>query len=125
MPKRLTGPGAIPRAPGGWPLLGHVVPLLTTPLAFVTSLPSSGDLVQIRLGPMKAVVVCDPELTRRVLGERFALTEAVLTLAAIAARWHLHPVPGNRVRVPGIVTMRPSGLRMRVRPRTASAGTAS
>jgi cytochrome P450 len=67
MPNLLTGPGAIPTAPGGWPLLGHVVPLLTTPLAFVNSLPSLGDLVQIRLGPMKAVVVCDPELTRQVL----------------------------------------------------------
>ena len=67
MPNLLTGPGAIPAAPGGWPLLGHVVPLLTAPLAFVNSLPSLGDLVQIRLGPMKAVVVCDPELTRQVL----------------------------------------------------------
>ena len=67
MPNLLTGPGAIPTAPGGWPLLGHVVPLLTTPLAFVNSLPSLGNLVQIRLGPMKAVVVCDPELTRQVL----------------------------------------------------------
>ena len=67
MPKLLTGPGAIPVAPGGWPLLGHVVPLLTAPLAFVNSLPSLGDLVQIRLGPVKAVMVCDPELTRQVL----------------------------------------------------------
>jgi pentalenene oxygenase len=67
MPEPLTGPGAIPMASGGWPLLGHVVPLLTTPLAFVSSLPSRGDLVRIRLGPMKAVVVCDPELTRQVL----------------------------------------------------------
>ncbi len=60
-------PGAIPVAPRRWPLLGHVVPLLTTPLAFVSSLPSAGDLVQIRLGPVKAVMVCDPELTRQVL----------------------------------------------------------
>ena len=63
----LTGPGTIPVAPRGWPLLGHVVPLLTTPLAFVSSLPSLGDLVEVRLGPMKAVMVCDPELTRQVL----------------------------------------------------------
>ena len=62
---------------------------------------------------------------RVCIGERFALTEAVLALAAIAGRWHLHPVPSSRVRVPGIVVVRPSGLRMRVRPRTASAGTVS
>jgi cytochrome P450 len=67
MPELLTGPGAIPAAPRAWPLLGHVVPLLTAPLAFASSLPSVGDLVQIRLGPVKAVVVCDPELTRQVL----------------------------------------------------------
>ena len=42
MPNLLTGPGAIPTAPGGCPLLGHVVPLLTTRLVFVNSLPSLG-----------------------------------------------------------------------------------
>lgn len=67
-PVPLTAPGAtIPVAPNRWPLLGHVVPLLTTPLAFISSLPSLGNLVEIRLGPMKAVMVCDPELTRQVL----------------------------------------------------------
>ena len=60
---------------------------------------------------------------RVCIGERFALTEAVLALAAIAARWHLDPVPGSRVRAPAIVVMRPSGLRMRVRPRTAALAT--
>ncbi|MBC2878588.1 cytochrome P450 [Streptomyces sp. TYQ1024] len=49
------------------PLLGHALPLLRDPLAFLSALPGRGDLVQVRLGPVRAVVVCDPELTRRVL----------------------------------------------------------
>lgn len=54
-------------APGAWPLLGHLPQLLRDPLAFLRSLPDCGDLVQVRVGPWRAVVVCDPELTRRVL----------------------------------------------------------
>jgi pentalenene oxygenase len=58
---------SIPTAPGALPLLGHAIALLRDPLAFLRSLPDHGDLVQIRLGPLAAVMVCDPELTRRVL----------------------------------------------------------
>ena len=60
-------------------------------------------------------------LAKPKLARKF--TEAVLALAAIAARWHLDPVPGRKVRAPAIVMMRPSGLRMRVRPRTAALAT--
>jgi cytochrome P450 len=55
------------RAPGALPLLGHAVPLLRDPLRFLASLPGYGDLVQVRIGPLRATVVCDPELTRQVL----------------------------------------------------------
>jgi cytochrome P450 len=55
------------RVPGALPLVGHVVPLLRDPLAFVRSLAAYGDLVEVRLGPVKTVIVCTPELTRRVL----------------------------------------------------------
>ncbi|TDU73564.1 cytochrome P450 [Streptomyces sp. KS 21] len=55
------------RAPGALPLLGHALPVLRDPFAFLASLPAFGDLVEIRIGPTRAVVVCDPELTRRVL----------------------------------------------------------
>ncbi|MFB6839079.1 cytochrome P450 [Streptomyces sp. NPDC056361] len=58
---------SIPTAPRGLPLVGHVVPLLRDPLAFLKSLPAFGDLVRIRLGPLAMVVICDPELTRRAL----------------------------------------------------------
>lgn len=57
----------LPTAPGALPLLGHVIPLMHDPLAFLASLPAYGELVRIRLGPTVAVVVCDPELTHRVL----------------------------------------------------------
>jgi cytochrome P450 len=56
-----------PTAAGAWPLLGHLVPLLRDPLAFLTSLPERGDLVRVRIGPATAVVVCTPDLTRQVL----------------------------------------------------------
>jgi pentalenene oxygenase len=55
------------KAPGGWPALGHFVALRQRPLEFLDSLPPHGDLVQIRLGPRPAFVLCHPELARRVL----------------------------------------------------------
>jgi cytochrome P450 len=58
---------SLPVAPRSVPLLGHLLPMLRDPLAFLTSLPAHGDLVRISLGPASAVVVCDPELTRQVL----------------------------------------------------------
>ncbi|MFI8963021.1 cytochrome P450 [Streptomyces sp. NPDC053493] len=57
----------IPTAPRALPLIGHIVPLLRDPLAFLNSLPALGDLVRIRLGPLTVIVICDPELTRRAL----------------------------------------------------------
>ena len=54
-------------APGALPLLGHLVPMIRDPLAFMRTLPSYGDLVQIRFGPARVVLVCDPGLTRQVL----------------------------------------------------------
>ncbi|HEU5157042.1 MAG TPA: cytochrome P450 [Streptosporangiaceae bacterium] len=55
------------RAPGALPLVGHVLPLMRDPLGFVRSLPAHGDLVEVRLGPVRTLVVCTPELTRQVL----------------------------------------------------------
>jgi hypothetical protein len=55
------------RAPGAWPLLGHVAALQRRPLALLDSLPAHGDLVEIRLGPRPAYVVCHPGLARQVL----------------------------------------------------------
>lgn len=63
----MTALNSIPTAPKALPLLGHLVQLLRDPLEFLTSLPAHGDLVRIRLGPLKMVVVCDPEFTHQVL----------------------------------------------------------
>ena len=55
------------RPPGAWPFLGHVVALQRRPLVLLDSLPAHGDLVEIRLGPRPAYVVCHPALARQVL----------------------------------------------------------
>jgi cytochrome P450 len=55
------------RAPGAWPFLGHLVELQRRPLRLLGSLPAYGDLVEIRLGPRPAFVLCHPELARQVL----------------------------------------------------------
>ncbi|MFD6272525.1 cytochrome P450 [Nocardia asteroides] len=57
----------IPIAPGARPVLGHLLPFLKQPFAFLAQLPEHGDAVRIRLGPKSAVVICDPGLTRKVL----------------------------------------------------------
>ncbi|QIS04123.1 cytochrome P450 [Nocardia brasiliensis] len=54
-------------APHRLPVLGHLLSLLRDPLGFMASLPAHGDLVRIGLGPVTAVVVCDPDLTQRIL----------------------------------------------------------
>jgi pentalenene oxygenase len=54
-------------APGIFPLIGHGIAFYRRPLAFLNSLPAHGDLVEIRLGPQRAWMVCHPELTHEVL----------------------------------------------------------
>ncbi|MGA5135348.1 cytochrome P450 [Streptomyces olivoreticuli] len=57
------------KAPWALPLLGHALPLVRDPLRFLMSLPAYGNLVEIRIGPHRAIVVCDPSLTHHVLVE--------------------------------------------------------
>ena len=54
-------------APGIFPHISHGIALFRRPLAFLNSLPAQGDLVEIRLGPLRAWVVCHPELVHQVL----------------------------------------------------------
>jgi pentalenene oxygenase len=54
-------------APGIFPSIGHGIALFRRPLEFLNSLPSHGDLVEIRLGPQRAWMVCHPELVHRML----------------------------------------------------------
>ncbi|MFJ3875869.1 cytochrome P450 [Streptomyces sp. NPDC090077] len=52
---------------------------------------------------------------RKCIGDRFALTESVLALAAIVRRWHLAPPDGAAFRMPRpLTTLQPTGLRLRV-----------
>ena len=55
------------RAPGAWPFLGHVFALQRRPLELFGSLSAHGDLVELRLGPRRAFVLCHPDLARQVL----------------------------------------------------------
>ncbi|MGH3356993.1 MAG: cytochrome P450 [Nocardioidaceae bacterium] len=45
--------------------------------------------------------------TRQCLGEGFAMTEGVLTLATILARWRLRAVPGRELTLDPLLTLRP------------------
>ncbi|GGL86791.1 cytochrome P450 [Streptomyces fumigatiscleroticus] len=54
-------------APGTCPSVTHAVALFRRPLDFLTSLPAHGDLVEIRLGPVRAWVACEPRLVHHVL----------------------------------------------------------
>jgi hypothetical protein len=46
------------------------------------------------------------------------LTEATLALAGILSRWHLEPVPGERVRPAIAFALRPKRLHLRATART-------
>jgi len=54
-------------APGIFPSISHGIALFRRPLAFLNSLPARGDLVEIRLGPLRAWMVCHPELVHQML----------------------------------------------------------
>lgn len=61
------------------------------------------------------------EGAHRCVGEGFAWSEAMTTLAVIAARWTLSPAPGKPVRPVGTVTLVPKNLRMIARRRATAA----
>jgi len=55
---------------------------------------------------------------RQCIGEGFAWTEVILVLATMAQRWQLELVPGQKVELKPVVTLRPKhGVRMVVRTR--------
>ncbi|WP_031466477.1 cytochrome P450 [Sciscionella sediminilitoris] len=65
----MPGQSTIPTADGAVPVLGHLMPLLRDPWTFLRALPEQGDLVRVRLGPVHAVLVCDPGLATRMLDD--------------------------------------------------------
>ncbi|MFJ3440873.1 cytochrome P450 [Streptomyces sp. NPDC086081] len=56
-----------PVAPGSLPVIGHAWPLMRRPLQFARQLSDQGELVEVRLGGVRALVPCRPELLWRVL----------------------------------------------------------
>ncbi|NUT46897.1 MAG: cytochrome P450 [Saccharothrix sp.] len=66
LPRR-SSTATIPIAPGALPLLGHGLPMLRRAPEFLASLAARGDLVWIRIGPVRAVMVTDADLTHQVL----------------------------------------------------------
>lgn len=58
---------------------------------------------------------------RQCIGNRFAMTEAVLLLAQISNHYRLDLVPGHPVAMEPLITLRPRyGLRMTLAPRSSS-----
>jgi pentalenene oxygenase len=55
---------------------------------------------------------------RKCIGDDYALVQATITLATIAARWRLHTLPGQDLRIALSAALRPRELRMRATPRT-------
>lgn len=60
---------SVPVATGALPGLGHTLALVRDPLGFVSRLPAQGDMVVMRLGSQRVVMVCDPRLTYQLLVE--------------------------------------------------------
>ena len=58
---------AVGQAPGAVPLLGHAVPLLRRPLAYLRELRAYGDVVRVRVGPVPVYVVNSPDLLHTVM----------------------------------------------------------
>lgn len=54
-------------APGRLPVIGHAVPFMKDPIGFLSSMSGGPALRRIRLGPLDVILVCDPELTWKVL----------------------------------------------------------
>lgn len=60
-------PAEVPEAPGAWPVLGHIVPMLRRPLRFLPALAEYGDVVRVRFGTLPVYVVTHPDAARDVL----------------------------------------------------------
>ncbi|MGW5383919.1 cytochrome P450 [Nocardia sp. NPDC003963] len=54
-------------APGSRPLIGHAAALALDPLGFLRRLPAHGDLVDLRVGSARVIVVCEPTLVHHML----------------------------------------------------------
>ncbi|WP_052489403.1 cytochrome P450 [Streptomyces sp. 150FB] len=72
MPRTQTQPAppgqwSVAQAPGGLPLLGHLLPMRRRPLEFLTSLQYEGDLVRLNMKGQPLYMACHPELIDQML----------------------------------------------------------
>ena len=58
---------SVTTVPGRWPLIGHTVTLLRSPVEFLSSLSAKGDVVRVFLGPLPVHLVTTPELATKLL----------------------------------------------------------
>lgn len=58
---------SVTTVPGRWPLIGHTVTLLRSPVEFLSSLSARGDVVRVFLGPLPVYLVTTPDLAMRLL----------------------------------------------------------
>lgn len=73
-----------------------------------------------RTPPPRKALVPFADGARKCIAEQYALSEAVMTLATIAARWRLTAAPGTNIKPSRAVVPHPRRLRMRATPRTPS-----
>ncbi|MBB5895437.1 cytochrome P450 [Kutzneria kofuensis] len=61
----------VPSAPSAWALVGHAPSLMRDPAGFLAACRDSGhDLVELRLGPRRALLLCKAAVVNRVLAEQ-------------------------------------------------------
>lgn len=58
---------AVPVAPGRWPMLGHIFPLMRNPFDFFADLRAQGDMVQIFIGKRPIYFFTTARLAHHVL----------------------------------------------------------
>ena len=76
-----TNTSKIPIAPGALPIVGHLLSYFRDPLAFMDFAASWGPVVEVRLGPLDAIMVREPvDIERLVVGEHKRLTKDKTTL---------------------------------------------
>jgi cytochrome P450 len=106
-----TAPGGrawrVGMAPGRLPLVGHLPALARRPVEFVASQREHGDLVELRLGPRRAYMVCHPDLVREVLldsrtydkgGSFYDAVRRILGNGLIISDWADHRVQRRLVQ---------------------------
>ncbi|MFI9503622.1 cytochrome P450 [Nocardia sp. NPDC052566] len=93
-------------------LVGHCADVYSDPDRFDPDRWDTAD------PPPRSALIPFGDGPRKCIGDLLALDEMAIALATIAARWHLHALPGNDMRPALAVTLHPRRLHMRAETRT-------